>query len=61
MQDYRALILRQLIRRMGELPADLRSQVEALPPAQLEAIGEALFEFTSLADVQAWLSQNPTP
>jgi hypothetical protein len=56
MQDEHALILRQLTRRLGELPADLRSQVEALPLAQLEALGEALLDFTGLSDLQAWLN-----
>jgi predicted transposase YdaD len=57
-EGKRALILRQLT-RLGKLPADLTAQVEALPPAQLEALGEALFDFASLADLQTWLSQNP--
>jgi predicted transposase/invertase (TIGR01784 family) len=52
-----SLILRQLNRRVGELPQDVRQQVEALPLEQLENLGEALLDFTSLADLQAWLNR----
>ncbi|BAY22186.1 hypothetical protein NIES2100_19490 [Calothrix sp. NIES-2100] len=51
----KSLIFRQLTRRVGELPQDVRSRVESLPLEQLENLGEALLDFTSLADLQAWL------
>jgi predicted transposase/invertase (TIGR01784 family) len=53
--EARSLILRQLNRRVGELPEDVRSQVESLPLEQLENLGEALLDFTSMADLDAWL------
>ncbi len=52
----RSLIIRLLIRRVGELPAGLQSQVEALPLDSLEALGEALLDFSSLEDLLAWLA-----
>jgi Domain of unknown function (DUF4351) len=39
------------------LPEALQTQVEALPLKQLEALGEALLDFTSLADLERWLAQ----
>jgi predicted transposase YdaD len=60
-EGKRTLILHLLTRRFGELPTDLTAQIEALPPAQLESLGESLFDFASLADLQTWLSQNPNP
>ncbi len=54
-QRERALILRLLTRRVGELPEDVRSRVATLPLEQLENLGEALLDFTSLADLQSWL------
>lgn len=54
----RSLILRQLARRVGELPEHVRSQIDTLPIAQLEALGEALLDFSNLADVEAWLEQS---
>jgi predicted transposase YdaD len=56
-QGERSLILRQLSRRVGELPTSVRSQVEALPLGKLEALGEALLEFSNLSDLEAWLNQ----
>jgi hypothetical protein len=51
----RSLILRQLARRVGELPSQVRSQVEKLPIEQAEALGEALLDFSSLEDLTHWL------
>lgn len=53
--EGRSLILRQLTRRVGELPQDVRQQVETLSLEQLENLGEALLDFTSMADLLSWL------
>ena len=45
-------------RRVGELPEDVRQQVEILPLEELENLGEALLDFSSMADLQAWLEEN---
>jgi predicted transposase YdaD len=47
--------LRLLTRRVGELPQEVCQQVESLRLEQLENLGEALLDFTSMADLQAWL------
>lgn len=57
-EGQRSLILRQLTRRVGELSQEVRSQVEALSLEQLEDLGEALLDFTSLDDLQNWLAEN---
>lgn len=54
-EGERSLILRLLTRRVGELPQQVREQIETLSLEQLENLGEALLEFTSMADLQAWL------
>lgn len=54
-EGERLLILRLLVRRVGVLPAEVQSRVESLPLEQLEALGEALLDFTSIADLEAWL------
>lgn len=56
-EGEKSLVLRQLTRRVGELPEDVRQQVEALPLEQLENLGEALLDFSSMADLQAWLNR----
>jgi predicted transposase YdaD len=52
----RSLVLRQLNRRVGEVPESVRSRVAALSISQLEELGEALLDFTSLADLEVWLA-----
>ncbi|MBL1203679.1 MAG: Rpn family recombination-promoting nuclease/putative transposase [Nostoc sp. GBBB01] len=53
--EARSLIFRQLTKRVGELPQQLRQRLESLSLEQLENLGEALLDFTSMADLQAWL------
>jgi len=55
-EGERSLVLRQLRRRLGELPEAIRSRIESLPIAQLENLAEALLDFTSLADLETWLA-----
>jgi predicted transposase YdaD len=54
-EEALTLILRQLNRRVGELPQQMREQIEALSLEQLENLGEALLDFTSMADLHSWL------
>jgi predicted transposase/invertase (TIGR01784 family) len=49
------LIVRQLNRRLGEVEPALIERVRGLPIAQLEALGEALLDFSEVADLVAWL------
>ncbi len=53
----RSLTLRLLTRRVGTVPDDVRSRLDALSVPQLEQLAEALLDFTSLADLEAWLGQ----
>jgi predicted transposase YdaD len=55
--EARSLILRLLTRRVGELPPEVQSLVEALSLEQLENLGEALLDFTSTTDLDAWLAR----
>ncbi|WP_414550070.1 Rpn family recombination-promoting nuclease/putative transposase [Anabaena sp. CCY 0017] len=55
-EGERSLVLRQLTRKVGELPPRMREQVETLTLEQLENLGEALLDFTSLLDLEAWLA-----
>ncbi|AUT02300.1 hypothetical protein CLI64_18955 [Nostoc sp. CENA543] len=54
-EGERSLILRQLSRRLGEIPQPMLERIETLSLEQLENLGEALLDFTSLADLQSWL------
>ena len=50
------LLVRQLKRRCGELPSEIISQLRSLSLSQLEDLGEAVLDFTSLQDLEAWLT-----
>ena len=52
------LILRQLQRRIGRIPQAQQTRIAALPIEQLEALGEALLDFTDLADLNRWLGEH---
>jgi predicted transposase YdaD len=52
----KAWIVRIITKKFGEIPPDVRSTIELLSIDQLEALGEALFDFTSFQDLQNWLS-----
>ncbi|MBD2346514.1 DUF4351 domain-containing protein [Anabaena subtropica] len=54
-QRERSLVLRLLTRRVGELPQDASDRIATLSLEQLENLGEALLDFTSLADLLLWL------
>lgn len=54
-EGERSLIFRLLQRRVGELPQNIRESIETLSLEKLENLGEALLDFTSLADLQVWL------
>jgi predicted transposase YdaD len=51
------LVIRLLTKRVGKLPQDLRAAVADLPLPVLEELGEALLDFTSIAELQAWLAK----
>lgn len=53
--EARTLILRLLTRRVGKLPQKVSQRVESLSLEQLENLGEALLDFTSMADLLVWL------
>jgi hypothetical protein len=56
-EEGRSLVLRLLNRRVGTLPETIQTQVETLPLERLEMLGEALLDFTGLADLENWLAQ----
>ena len=51
------LILRQLKRRIGEIDTSLIERIQGLSLEQLENLGEALLDFSSVADLETWLNQ----
>ncbi|NJO12041.1 MAG: DUF4351 domain-containing protein [Leptolyngbyaceae cyanobacterium SL_1_1] len=55
-------MLRQLKRRLHVeiIPESLEAKIQTLCISQLEELGEALLEFSELADLETWLAtQHP--
>jgi predicted transposase YdaD len=52
-----SLVLRQLVRRFGEIPQNLAQHIRELPIDDVEALGEALLDFQSLSDLVNWLGR----
>jgi Domain of unknown function (DUF4351) len=54
-EGERSTLLKILTRKLGELPAELRSSIESLSIEQLELLGDVLFDFSSIDDLKTWL------
>ena len=54
-QEAIAMVMRPLARRVGTLDSELLARLRALSIEQLEDLGEALLDFSSVADLVAWL------
>ncbi len=57
LQRERDLVLRLLTRRLGDLSPDVIQQVQGLPIEAVEALGEALLDFSQLNELFLWLEQ----
>jgi predicted transposase/invertase (TIGR01784 family) len=54
-QEGVALILRLLNRRVGEISPEIQARIEELSLEQLEALAEALLDFSGVEDLVSWL------
>ncbi len=57
-QEAATLVLRLLARRLGLVTLEVRSQLQQMPVAQLEELGEALLDFSSVQDLMDWLQEH---
>jgi predicted transposase/invertase (TIGR01784 family) len=57
-EGEQALVLKLLTRKLGKIDAEIQARVNSLTIDRVEALGEALLDFTAMADLDAWLSQN---
>ena len=57
-QGEAKVTLRQLNRRCGPLSEVTTARIQALPLQQLEALSEALLDFTGPADLAVWLAEH---
>lgn len=54
-EEAKALIIRQLTRKFGNVSPTLLAKIEALPLERVESLGEDLLDFTAIADLEHWL------
>jgi predicted transposase YdaD len=57
-QEACTMVLRQLNRRIGALTTQLQERIQQLSTPQLEDLGEALLDFSAIADLENWLLAN---
>ncbi len=56
-QGEQRLVIRLLNRRLGEIDSWLIERVRGLSIEQLEALGEALLDFSEVAELEGWLRE----
>ncbi len=57
-QQQEKALVEAASRKLGNLSPQTQAKVSALQIDRIESLGEALFDFTSMADLETWLSQN---
>jgi predicted transposase/invertase (TIGR01784 family) len=57
-QQERALVVRLLTKKLGNLTPKNQSRINELSIDRVESLGEALLDFTAVADLEAWLNHN---
>lgn len=58
LQRQKDLLLRQLSRKVGNIPEDIQLQVNRLSSKALESLGEAIFDFNAVEDLKQWLQRS---
>jgi predicted transposase/invertase (TIGR01784 family) len=59
-QEGISLVIRLLNRRLGGIPEQYLLQIQELSLSQIEALGEELLDFSTVADLERWLQSNLT-
>jgi hypothetical protein len=54
-QGMQAIVQRQLLKRIGTIKPELQARISQLSSIQLEDLAEAVLDFSSAADLVAWL------
>ena len=57
LEEASTLVLRLLAKRCGSLSPTLLAQVQALRIEKMELLVEALLDFSSISDLEDWLSK----
>jgi predicted transposase YdaD len=55
-EEARGLVIRLLTRKLGNVSLKLVAKIQTLPLERVESLGEDLLDFTSIANLEQWLS-----
>jgi predicted transposase YdaD len=55
-EEAKGLVIRQLTRKLGNVSPTLLAKIEALPLERVESLGEDLLDFTSISNLEQWLT-----
>jgi predicted transposase YdaD len=55
-EGKRSLLLKQLSRKLGTIPDEIKVFLHQLVPERLDVLSEALFDLESLEDLHNWLN-----
>ncbi len=58
LEEAQSLVLRLLSKRIGNISAELQSQLKSLSLEQTEALGEALLDFSEPNELVQWLQKD---
>ena len=58
-QGKETLVVRLLQRRLGSVSTEITARLALLSPEQLDDLGEALLDFSTVADLEGWLARQP--
>ena len=53
----RSLLLKQLSRKLGTIPDEIKVLLDRLEPELLDVLSEAVFDFESLEGLHNWLKK----
>ena len=56
-EEALSIVLKQLKRRLSNIPDELLSQVQRLSLVQIEDLCDVLLDFVTVADLEGWLQQ----
>jgi predicted transposase/invertase (TIGR01784 family) len=56
-EEARGLVIRLLTRKLGNVSPSLLAKIQTLSLERVESLGEDLLDFTSIANLEQWLSQ----
>ena len=58
LEGLRHALLHHMSHRIGEVPSDIVKKLDELAEPELYHLGDALFDLTTYADVEGWLTQH---